>query len=104
MSNVIDFLERFGQDAGLRYASDADIEAALREAGIDPAVRTAIVNCDQRALELLLGADTNVCCVVNAPDQEEEEEEEEDEEEEEEEGGEEKGHERSLRRTVERAA
>lgn len=103
MSNVIDFLERFGQDAGLRYAADADIEAALRQAGIDPAVRAAIVNADQRALEQLLGADTNVCCVVNAPDQEDEEEEE-DEPEEEEEGAEEEGHARSLRRTVERAA
>jgi hypothetical protein len=84
VSNVIDFLERFGQDAELRYASDADVEAALREAGLDPAVRTAIVDKDQGALERLLGADTNVCCLINKPDEEEEEEGEEEEEEEEE--------------------
>lgn len=84
MSNVIDFLERFGYDADLRYAPQDELEAALKVAGIDPAVRAAIVNNDQLALERLLGADTNVCCIVNKPDDEEEEEEEEENEEEEE--------------------
>lgn len=85
MSNVIDFLERFGQDADLRHATDDAIAEALRNAGIEPQVHSAIINKDQRALEALLGADTNVCCMVNAPDEEEEEEEDDDEEEEEEE-------------------
>jgi hypothetical protein len=80
VSKVIDFLERFGSDSALRHAPEAEIAAALRLAGLDPAVRAAIVNNDQRSLEELLGADTNVCCVVNKPDDEEEEEEEEDEE------------------------
>ncbi len=84
MSNVIDFLERFGGDAGLRHASDADVEAALTQAGIEPALRLAIVGKDQGALERLLGADTNVCCMINKPDDEEEEEEEDDEEDEDE--------------------
>ena len=73
MSNVIDFLERFGRDAELRHASDEDVEAALKQAGIEPAVRLAIVGKDQRALEQLLGADTNVCCLINKDDEEEEE-------------------------------
>ena len=84
MSNVIDFLERFGRDAELRDASVDAVEEAMRVAGIDPSVRLAIVGKDQSALERLLGADTNVCCMVNAPDKEEEEEEEDDDEEEEE--------------------
>lgn len=82
MSNIIDFLERFGGDAQLRYASNEELEAALRLAGIDPGVRAAILASDQRALEQLLGADSNVCCVINKPDDEEEEEEEEDEDDE----------------------
>jgi hypothetical protein len=75
VSNVIDFLERFGRDAELRHASAEDMEAALRQVGIEPAVRLAIVSKDQGALERLLGADTNVCCMINKPDDEEEEEE-----------------------------
>lgn len=85
MSNVINFLERFGADAELRHASDEAVNEALRAAGVDPAVRLAIVGKDQGELERLLGADTNVCCMVNVPDEEEEEEEDGDEEEEEEE-------------------
>lgn len=83
MSNVIDFLERLGQDAGLRTATDEQIEEALRVAGIDPALSTAIVNCDQPSLEALLGADGNVCCMIYKEDEEEEEEKEGEEEEEE---------------------
>jgi hypothetical protein len=84
VSNVIDFLERFGRDAELRYASAEDVEAALQQSGIEPAVRLAIVGKDQDALERLLGADTNVCCMINKPDDEEEEEEDDEEEDEDE--------------------
>jgi hypothetical protein len=79
VSNIIDFLERLGGDAGLRHASDDAVEAALKLAGIDQAVRSAIVAKDQSALEALLGANTNVCCMINKPDEEEEEEEDDDE-------------------------
>jgi hypothetical protein len=86
VSNVIDFLERLGQDAQLRDATGEEIEVALLNAGIEPDLRAAILEGDQRALEALLGADSNVCCVVYKEDEEEEEEEHEGEEEEEEEG------------------
>jgi len=72
--NLIDFLERCGQDAELRHASAEVMEEALRGIGIEPTLRTAILNKDQRALEALLGADTNVCCMVHREDEEEEEE------------------------------
>ena len=84
MSNVIDFLERLGQDAKLRGATGEELEAALLTAGIEPGLRQAILGDDRRALEELLGADGNVCCVVFKEDEEEEEEEEGEEEEEEE--------------------
>jgi hypothetical protein len=84
VSNVIDFLERFGQDAALRDAGEDAVAEALRTAGLEPALQAAILDKDQRKLEALLGADTNVCCMINAPDEEEEEEEEGEEEEEEE--------------------
>lgn len=64
MSNIIDFLERMGQDAKLRNASDAEIDKALAKAQIAPAVRAAIFNEDQQELEKLLGATTNVCCMI----------------------------------------
>ena len=104
MSNVIDFLEQFGRDAGLRHASGEEAEAALRLAGIEPAMRTAIMDKDQSALEQLLGADTNVCCLINKPDEEEEgnEEELEEDDEDDEDADEEKV--KSVRGAVERVA
>lgn len=83
MSNVIDFLERFGQDADLRHAPSDALAEALKSAGIDPELRAAILGNDQRTLEALLGADTNVCCMTHKEDEEEEPEEEEDEDEDE---------------------
>lgn len=75
MSNVIDFLERLGTDAHLRNASDVELEQALVNAQIDPTVREAILAGDQKRLERLLGATTNVCCVVYAPMREDDDEE-----------------------------
>lgn len=105
MSNVIDFLERFGQDADLRHATDEAVAEALRQAGIEPAVRAAIVDRDQQALEALLGADTNVCCMIYKEDEEEEEtEEEEEDEDDEHEPDEDKPKSVSSRRLVDRVA
>lgn len=69
MSNVIDFLERMGQDAKLRHAVGEEFETALAAADIDPAVRAALVDADQSRLEALLGASANVCCMVQRPDE-----------------------------------
>ena len=43
MSNVIDFLERLGQDSGLRHAPEAVLERALSEAHMIPELRAAIL-------------------------------------------------------------
>ncbi len=73
MSNVISFLESVGQDAALRHATKEELELALSKAQIDPALQTAILDKDQRQIEALLGAATNVCCGV-LPGREEDDE------------------------------
>jgi hypothetical protein len=78
VSNVIDFLRQMGEDADLRHAPRKEPEQALADAATDPALRKALLAADQRQLESLLGADTNVFCMVAAPKREEDEEEDED--------------------------
>src|SRR5205085_6163040 len=78
VSNVIDFLQRLGQDAELRHAPRTALELALGEAGIDPALREALLGADQRKLESLLGADTNVCAMISPAKKEEDDDEDED--------------------------
>jgi len=51
VSNVIDFLQKLGQDADLRHAPRTALEVALAEANIDPALREALLGADQRKLE-----------------------------------------------------
>jgi hypothetical protein len=64
MSNVIRLIERLGQDSTMKNAESSKLEYALRSENIDPKVLQAILACDQAGLESLLGANTNVCCVV----------------------------------------
>jgi hypothetical protein len=73
MTDVIDFIERLGQDSGLRYASGQVVDRVLSEAQFSPEMRIALASRDQSLLESLLGATTNVCCLINAPLGEEEE-------------------------------
>jgi hypothetical protein len=81
MSNVIDFLEKWGQDAQLRHATSAEFEQALLRAGIEPAARAAILGADRCTLESLLGARSRIVCAIYAPEEKEDEEEDEDGEE-----------------------
>ena len=110
MSNVIDFLETWGQDSQLRHATSAELEQALLRAGIEPAERGAILGADRCTLESLLGARSRIVCVVLAPEEEEVEEDEDGEEkekegEEEEEGdGKEKAELKSRNSTGRRVA
>jgi hypothetical protein len=54
MLNVIDFLERVGQDAQLRHASKDDVELALANTHIDQGMQAAILAGDQSRLKALL--------------------------------------------------
>ena len=73
MSDVIDFIERLGQDSALRYASHQVVDRVSSEAQVSPEMRMALASRDQRLLESLLGVATNVCCLVHAPVGEEDE-------------------------------
>lgn len=73
MLNVIDFLERAGRDAQLRYASQADMELALMEVQIEPELQAAIVSGDQTRLGALLESQPLFC--MQFPGKEDEEEE-----------------------------
>ena len=78
MSDVIDFLERMGQDAQLRHGSQSEVELALASAEVAPELQSAILAKDQARLETLLGQVP--LCAVFFPGEEEEEEEDETEE------------------------
>jgi len=73
MSNVIDFLERLGQDSQLRHATGIELEQALTRAGIEPAVRTAMLGSDRGLLESLIGSTPNICCMINVPQEQDDE-------------------------------
>jgi len=78
MSDVIDFLERMGQDAQLRHGSQEEVELALTSAEIAPELQAAILAKDQAQLEGLMGQ--TPICVAYFPGQEDEEQEDETEE------------------------
>jgi hypothetical protein len=68
MTDIIDFLERMGRDAGLRDTTSAELAAALAEAQVAPSLRKAVLAGDRRTLELILGAHPNVCCTTHYPE------------------------------------
>jgi hypothetical protein len=78
MSDVIDFLEKMGQDAQLRHGSQSEVELALASAEIAPELQAAIVAKDQAQLEGLMGQ--SPLCVVYFPGNEDEEQDDEKEE------------------------
>jgi hypothetical protein len=75
MSNVIDFLERLGQDARLRQGLQDEVALAIAHAQIDPELRVAILAKDQQRIEALLGQGPLCCMLVPGKEGEEEEEE-----------------------------
>lgn len=68
MSNVINFLERLGQDAKLRGADCGAFDQALQSAGISSQLWSSIVESDDRQREKLLGASGNVCAIIFVDD------------------------------------
>lgn len=78
MRDVMDFLEQMGCDARLRDASQADMESAVAEAGLDPLLQRAVVAGDKARLETLLGAPP--ASIVMIPGKEDDEEERKDDE------------------------
>ena len=83
MSNVIEFLEWMGREAGWRAGQVSDVESAIADSALSPAVKAALLGQDSKSLRELMDANSNLCCLVHNPDDDEDEEEEEDEDEEE---------------------
>ena len=77
MTDIIDFLERMGGDAGLRGATRAELAGALAQAQVDPSIQKAVLAGDRGTLELVLGARPNVCCATHYPESEGDQEEQE---------------------------
>lgn len=62
MSKVIDFLQALGD--GSTTAADAGFVAAVDALGVDDAMRQALINRDQDAINLILGGRQNVFCLL----------------------------------------
>jgi hypothetical protein len=73
MPNVIELLEKMGQDSQLRHATHSQLTRTFDEAGIAPNVREAALSGDRARLEQLVGATHTVCCIVFRSDEDEEE-------------------------------
>lgn len=76
MSDVIDFLERVGEDAQLKHAAHVDLELAMTDARIASELRSAVLAQASSRLEALLGCEPLLC--MQFPGNEDEEESEED--------------------------
>jgi hypothetical protein len=74
VSNVVDFLQRAGEDSQLRYASCGGLEQALAQTNIAPALREALLKGDSTRLATLLGSQLDMCGYVFAPEDEDEQE------------------------------
>lgn len=71
MVDIIDFLERMGQDGSLRHAPKAILERAMRDAQIDPEARAALLSGARAGIEAVIGSGGSVCCLIHAPEDEE---------------------------------
>jgi len=78
---VIDALEALGADADLADASPGRLDEMLQSAGVEPAVRAALLAGDAATLQTLARAPLSRCILIHPAEEEEEPEEEEEEEE-----------------------
>jgi hypothetical protein len=78
MSNVLEFLERVGQDWQLRYADPVTLTHAMQQAGIEESLHPALLTRDARGLEALLNLTGNVCCAVHPAHEDDADDDEED--------------------------
>jgi hypothetical protein len=78
--DAVDALEILGSDADLAGIPAVNLEALLQGGRLEPALRSALLEGDARALQVLLRAPRNVCCLINPAEEEDDEDEEQGEE------------------------
>lgn len=61
MASMIGFIESVGRDAALRHATREQLLAHMRDAGVEPALRSAILDQDPAAIDSLIGPRTLYC-------------------------------------------
>ncbi|MBT2116523.1 hypothetical protein KK141_13400 [Dyella sp. LX-66] len=76
MSDIIEFLERMGEDARLRDAPAAELELALAGARLEPAHQAVLLARDSAGLQALLGLGALMAVQLPAEEEEEEQEDE----------------------------
>jgi hypothetical protein len=64
MSNVIELLERIGQDASLRNGGSQAIASFLNATSLSAPERTAVGSGDRAKIEAAVHAKGNVCCIL----------------------------------------
>ncbi len=72
MKDIIGFLEELGKNADLRL-DRVDFESILNNDDFDAEARNAILNSDQKALEMLLNARSKIVCMLVPADEDEDE-------------------------------
>jgi hypothetical protein len=71
VTNIVVLLERIGRSSQLHSLTGEQLKQELSAAGVAPAVQAAILRQQARQLEELIGASTNVCCLIHAPQDDE---------------------------------
>lgn len=64
MSNIIDLLEKIGRSAELQQLDSLTLAKISNPLDLDPQVQNAILNHDNKALEMLLNARNKIVCAV----------------------------------------
>lgn len=71
MNKAIQFLEELGQNADIQL-DKIDFSTLLENEDFDPKIKAAILNRDERALQMLLDARTKIVCMLIPAEEEEE--------------------------------
>ena len=63
-SNVLQLLQRLGEDATLRHLADTQLEQVVNPLNFDPATQQAICQHDDIKLAQLLHANNKIVCMI----------------------------------------
>ena len=64
MNNVLQLLQKLGEDASLRYLPETQLEMVVNPLNLDAAVQQAICQQDDKTLARLLHANNKIVCMI----------------------------------------